>query len=107
MSRRGLLRYAESRGEIEFKLLELTGLLVWSNLASQILPSAWVSDDVGIHWERVRSKISACQRMDWRKTGQYSGRTGTAGASFIQGEVERMIPGTAAGAVGEDSDGDD
>ena len=80
------------RSKMQFKLLELTGLLAWSLVAPQILADAYVSESFGFDWQRVQSKLQDCVGLDWRKDGQYAGRTGTAGASVIRADIERMLP---------------
>jgi DNA sulfur modification protein DndB len=79
------------RQKMESKLLELTGFLTWSNLGPALLGEAY-SETHGFHWETIRTRIQACEAFDWRKHGQYQGRTGTAGASYLKAELERLIP---------------
>jgi DNA sulfur modification protein DndB len=81
------------RKDFEYKLLELTGFIVWSLIGSEILGRSYL-DGVGINWEHVSSLVRSCGEIDWRKDGQYAGRTGEAGASFIKLDLERLITDT-------------
>jgi len=82
---------AGGRTKMDFKLLELTGFLTWSSLGPQLLGEAFI-DSHGFNWQRVRSRVQACENFDWRKHGQYEGRTGSAGAQHLKGELERLLP---------------
>lgn len=79
------------RTKMQSKLLELTGFLTWSYLGPQILAEAFV-DTHGFNWSMVRARIERCENFDWRKQGQYEGRTGSAGAQHLRGELERLLP---------------
>jgi hypothetical protein len=95
---------ARGRTKMESKLLELTGFLTWSYLGPQLLGEAFIETH-GFNWDRVRSRIEACENFDWRKHGQYEGRTGSAGAQHLKGEIERMLP--ALESQVDDPDGED
>lgn len=88
------------RTKLQFKLLELTGLLAWSLVAPQVLADAYISESFGFDWHRIQGRIQDCKKIDWRKDGQYAGRTGTAGATVIRGDIERLLP---SGALIENS----
>jgi hypothetical protein len=92
------------RAKMQSKLLELTGFLTWSYLGPQVLAEAYIESH-GFNWGRVRSRIEACANFDWRKHGQYEGRTGSAGAQHLKGELERLLP--ALEAQLEETEGDD
>ena len=94
---------ARGRSKMESKLLELTGFLTWSYLGPQLLGEAYI-DTHGFNWERVRSRIEACENFDWRKHGQYEGRTGSAGAQHLKGELERLLPALESQLESHDSD---
>lgn len=84
---------SESRGrkDFEFKLLELTGLIAWSRVAPHILGRCY-SEANGMNWEKVRQLVEAASGIDWRKDGQYAGRTGAAGGPVIAQDIERLLP---------------
>jgi DNA sulfur modification protein DndB len=92
---------SRGRSEMGSKLLELTGFLTWSYLGPQILGEAYV-DSHGFNWSEIARRIQACEGLDWRKDGQYEGRTGSAGASHLKTEIERLLPPTGAGVVEAD-----
>jgi DNA sulfur modification protein DndB len=94
---------AGGRSKMESKILELTGFLTWSYLGPQILGEAFI-DSHGFNWQRVRSRIEACENFDWRKHGQYEGRTGSAGAQHLKGELERMLPPLETQSIEDDSE---
>jgi DNA sulfur modification protein DndB len=79
------------RSKITYKLLELTGYLAWSYLGPQILGDFYTSGH-GFNWLAIEDRIGACSGIDWRKDGQYEGRTGSAGASVIKLDLERLLP---------------
>lgn len=79
------------RAKMQSKLLELTGFLTWSYLGPQILGEAYIESH-GFNWDHVHQRISACEAFDWRKHGIYEGRTGSAGAQHLKGELERILP---------------
>ena len=76
---------------MQSKLLELTGFLTWSYLGPQILGEAYIESH-GYNWDHVHQRIAACEAFDWRKHGTYRGRTGSAGAQHLKGELERILP---------------
>jgi DNA sulfur modification protein DndB len=94
---------AGGRSKMESKLLELTGFLTWSNLGPQILGESFIESH-GFNWPRVRSRIEACENFDWRKHGQYEGRTGSAGATHLKGELERLLPPVETQAAEEETE---
>ena len=81
----------KGRKDFEYKLLELTGFIVWSLMGPEILGRSYL-EGVGINWDHVRSLVKACGHVDWRKEGQYAGRTGEAGGPFIQKDIESLMP---------------
>jgi len=83
----------ESKGknDFDFKLLELTGFIVWSLLGPEILGRSYV-EGMGMNWDNVRKLVRTCGRIDWSKTGKYIGRTGEAGARAIKQDMERLLP---------------
>jgi hypothetical protein len=84
----------ESRGrrDFEFKLLELTGLIAWCTFGGYILDRSYSIDVAAMNWDNVRRLVKAASGVDWRKNGQYEGRTGLAGARVIAQEMERLLP---------------
>ena len=87
------------RSSFEFKLLELTGFIVWSLMGPEILGRSY-SEGIGMNWDNVRKLVAACGSIDWRKDGQYEGRTGEAGASAIRQDMERLLPAEVASEDG-------
>jgi DNA sulfur modification protein DndB len=83
----------ESRGrnDFEHKLLELTGFICWSLIAPEILGRSYI-EGIGMHWDNVASLVRAAGAVDWRKDGQYAGRTGEAGARVIFADMQRLLP---------------
>lgn len=83
------------RKAFQFKLLELTGLIAWSRMGPEILGRSYV-EGVGMNWDNVAALVSACGHIDWRKDGQYAGRTGEAGGPVLVHEMQRMMPPDAS-----------
>ena len=83
----------ESGGKknFQFKLLELTGFIVWCRLAPEILGRSYTSGS-GMNWAHVENLVASCGHIDWRKDGQYIGRTGLVGASAIVKDIQRKLP---------------
>lgn len=90
----------DSRGrrDFDYKLLELTGLIAWCTVGSLILHRSY-SEDAGMNWENVERHVKAAGGVDWRKEGQYAGRTGSAGARVIVQDMERSLPPEALESV--------
>lgn len=90
---------AESKGKLDFeyKLLELTGLIAWSHVGSVILSRSY-NEAVGMNWDNVERLMQLACAIDWRKDGQFVGRTGTVGGKVMADEMMRLLPaeGTAA-----------
>ena len=82
----------ESRGRRSFvyKMLELTGLIAWASVGKQILHRCY-TESAGVNWEHVETLVERAGGVDWQKDGQYAGRTGTAGASVIATDMERLL----------------
>ena len=79
------------RRNFEFKLLELTGLIAWSLCGAHILSRSY-SETSGMNWDNVRRLVECAGRVDWRKEGQYAGRTGEAGGKVIADDMMRLLP---------------
>ncbi len=79
------------RADFEYKLLELTGYIAWSLMGPDVLSRSY-AEGVGVNWENVRALVRACGSIDWRKQGQYEGRTGEAGALALKQDMERLLP---------------
>ncbi len=80
-----------SRGEFEFKLLELTGFIAWSWAAEDILGPAFDPERQAMNWDLVEAKIrrlgeSRC--VDWAKDGKFQGLTGEVGGKKIHSEIQ-------------------
>ncbi len=83
----------EGRNQFEFKLLELTGFIAWSAIAnSQVLSTSYNNVSHTMDWERVQKMIeSLSSKIDWRKKGEYEGRTGEVGGPVIARDMEKVL----------------
>ena len=79
------------RNSFEYKLLELTGLIAWSYTGAQIFLRSY-SEETGMNWDNVRRLVKAASEIDWRKDGEYEGRTGEAGGRVMSNEMIRLLP---------------
>ena len=79
------------RNTFEYKLLELTGLIAWSYTGAQIFSRSY-SEEIGMNWDNVRRLVEAASGIDWRKDGEYQGRTGEAGGKAMSNEMIRLLP---------------
>ena len=79
------------RQGFDYKLLELTGLVAWAYTGAEIFPRSY-SEETGMNWDNVRRLVEAASEIDWRKEGEYAGRTGEAGGRLMAGEMIRMLP---------------
>jgi len=86
------------RRSFEYKLLELTGLIAWTTVGKLILHRCY-GEGVGMNWDRVKELVGKAGAVDWKKAGQYAGRTGSAGAIVIVKDMERCL-GPEAGSAG-------
>jgi DNA sulfur modification protein DndB len=76
----------------DYKLLELTGFIAWSQLGTQLLGSAYNPETDELNWEIVESQIEhLAGRIDWRKDGQYKNATGVVGGPQIRIDMERIL----------------
>ena len=93
----------DSRGRrgFEYKMLELTGFIAWAIVGKSILHRSY-SESAGMNWDRVKELVASTGQVDWAKTGQYEGRTGTAGATVIARDMERLM-GPEEGIMSSDS----
>ena len=83
------------RQGFDYKLLELTGLVAWAYTGAQIFSRSY-SEETGMNWDNVRRLVKAASGIDWRKEGEYAGRTGEAGGRLMSGEMIRMLPAEGA-----------
>ena len=86
----------ETRGrrDFEYKLLELTGLVAWAHIGAHIFARSY-SEETGMNWDNVRrlvEAVSGIDGIDWRKDGEYAGRTGEAAGKVMADEMDRMLP---------------
>ena len=83
----------ETRGkrDFQYKLLELTGLIAWAHTGAQIFTRSY-SEETGMNWDNVIRLVEAASGIDWRKDGEYEGRTGEAGGKIMADEMTRMLP---------------
>ena len=73
------------------KLLELTGLIAWAHTGAQIFSRSY-SEEMGMNWDNVKRLVKAASGIDWRKDGQYEGRTGEAGGTVMANNMTRFLP---------------
>ena len=85
------------RRSFEYKLLELTGLITWAHTGSYIFSRSY-SEETGMNWDKVRRLVEAASEIDWRKDGEYKGRTGEAGGKARADEMIRKLPAESAEA---------
>ena len=81
----------KGRNSFQYKLLELTGLVAWSHTGAQIFFRSY-SESTGMNWENVKRLVEASSDIDWRKDGEYIGRTGEAGGKAMADEMMRLLP---------------
>lgn len=83
------------KGNMECKLLELTGFIAWSLVAKEILGGSFDAETEQFSWDRVEALIkrAAARRVDWRKDGEYEGLTGEVGGARIKKDIEQLIGG--------------
>ena len=83
------------RNSFEYKLLELTGLIAWAHTGAHIFSRSY-SEDAGMNWDNVGRLVEAVSEIEWRKDGEYAGRTGEAGGRFMAGDMIRLLPPESA-----------
>lgn len=79
--------------EREFKLLELTGLIAWSRIASEIIVPHFNPNTRIVDWDAVHGVISALadlELIDWRKNEMFK-RNGFVGASDIHRHLQSLL----------------
>ena len=79
------------RSHFEYKLLELTGLIAWAYTGAQIFSRSY-SEQTGMNWDNVIRLVEIVSGIDWRKDGEFAGRTGEAGGKIMADEMIRMLP---------------
>ena len=79
------------RNSFEYKLLELTGLIAWAHTGAHIFSRSY-SEDAGMNWDNVGRLVEAVSEIEWRKDGEYAGRTGEAGGRFMADDMIRLLP---------------
>ena len=82
---------SKGRRDFEYKLLELTGLIAWSYTGAQIFSRSY-REEKGMNWDNVRRLVKAASVIDWRKDGEYEGRTGEVGGKAMADEMIRLLP---------------
>ncbi|MYC15416.1 MAG: DGQHR domain-containing protein [Gemmatimonadetes bacterium] len=87
-------RETRGRRDFEYKLLELTGLIAWAHTGAHIFSRSY-SEATGMNWDNVSRLVEATSGIDWRKTGEYEGRTGEAAGRVMADEMIRMLPAEA------------
>ena len=79
------------RRDFDFKLLELTGFIAWAHSGAQIFARSY-GEASGMNWDNVKRLVQAASQIDWRKDGQYQGRTGEYGGKYMADEMNRQLP---------------
>jgi len=83
-----------TRRNMQYKLLEGTGFIAWSHVASQILSQSLDTSTNSLVEEHLEDLISrVAGRIDWNKEGKYAGRTGEVGGGVIRRDIERCLAG--------------
>jgi hypothetical protein len=83
----------QGRKAFEYKLLELTGLIAWSQVAdSRVLAPYYNSNTGTVDWDAVQRSIEILsERIDWRKEGEYKALTGEVGGPKICKDMEKVL----------------
>ena len=79
------------RNAFEYKLLELTGLIAWAHTGAHIFSRNY-SEETGMNWDNVGRLVEAVSVIEWRKDGEYAGRTGEAGGRIMADDMIRLLP---------------
>lgn len=82
----------KGRRDFEYKLLELTGLIAWAYTGARIFVRSYKEEDQDMDWDQVSYLVEAVSGIDWRKDGEYAGRTGEAGGKIMAAEMIQMLP---------------
>jgi len=84
----------DAKEDMEFKLLETTGLSAWSLAGSDILAPSFDPVTRTMNWESVMRlvQIVANSGLDLRKDGDFVGRTGEVGAVLIHKKIQSHLP---------------
>ena len=82
----------QGRKSFEYKLLELTGFIAWSQIGTQILGGAFRALTQEMDWEAVEKSVrNLADKIDWRKNGQYQHATGMVGGPIIRKDMETVL----------------
>lgn len=88
----------KGRRDFEYKLLELTGLIAWAYTGARIFARSYKEEAQNMDWDQVSYLVEAASGIDWRKDGEYAGRTGEAGGKVMAAEMIQMLPAEAVEA---------
>ena len=91
----------KGRRDFEYKLLELTGLVAWAHTGTQIFARSY-SEEIGMNWNNVTRLVEAASGIDWRKNGEYKGRTGETAGKDMASEMTYMLPAEVTTELPED-----
>ena len=78
----------------EFKLLETTGLIAWSLASEDILGPSFDPDSRTMNWDKVKlqvKKLGVTGALEWRKDGEFQGRTGEVGGRIIHKKMQLLL----------------
>jgi DNA sulfur modification protein DndB len=82
----------QGRKAFEYKLLELTGFIAWSQIGTQILGGAFRALTQEMDWDAVEENVRhLANKIDWRKNGQYQHATGMVGGPIIRKDMETVL----------------
>ncbi len=79
------------RSSFEYKLLELTGFIAWAYTGAHIFRRSY-SEESGMNWDNVARLVGAASKVEWRKDGEYKGRTGEVGGKAMATDMIRLLP---------------
>jgi DNA sulfur modification protein DndB len=82
----------QGKKAFEYKLLELTGFIAWSQIGYQLLGGGYNPETDEVNWDSIEAQIDyLSSRIDWRKDGQYKNATGVVGGPQIRIDMERAL----------------
>jgi len=73
--------------DMDYKLLELTGLIAWSLVFQKRLGQYFNADERTIDFTALEKAISRAKDVDWSKDGDFEGLTGEVGGRQISNKI--------------------
>ena len=75
-----------------YKLLELTGIIAWSEVASEVLIKGFTPATKSFDWDKIDEIIKfMADDVDWDKQGEYRGMTGEVGGRRIAQQLQSIL----------------